>query len=72
MKYLFAVIDKDNYNNSLYSVEASSVDEAQALFVKKAFPILSDTFLYADIVEMLYDNNMELICLGSCEGVIEL
>lgn len=72
MKYLFAVIDKDNYNNSLYSVETSSVDEAQALFVKKAFPILSDTFLYADIVEMLYDNNMELICLGSCEGVIEL
>lgn len=69
MKYLFAVIDEDN---SLYSVEASSVDEAQALFVKKAFPILSDTFLYADIVEMLHDNDMELICLGSCEGVIEL
>lgn len=72
MKYLFAVIDKDNSNNSLYSVEASSVDEAQSLFVKKAFPVLSDTFFYVDIVEMLYDNNMELICLGSCEGVIEL
>ena len=72
MKYLFAVIDKDNHNNSLYSIEASSIDEAQSLFVKKAFPILPDTFFYVDIVEMLYDNNMELICLGSCEGVIEL
>ena len=72
MKYLFAVIDKDNSNNSLYSIEASSVDEAQSLFVKKAFPIFPDTFFYIDIVEMLYDNNMELICLGSCEGVIEL
>lgn len=73
MTYTFAVIDGcEAAKGELFSVEATDEDQACEIFVKKAIPILPDSFDYESFVRMLKEEDIDVVFLGNVSTPIQL
>lgn len=72
MTYMYAVIDGCDVESKLFTVEASSQEDANVLFTQKALPIAPSSFTFDDFVRMLRDNDINVESLGEQSEAIKL